>query len=472
MNPLKAVLASLVVLTACTSHAAEPAGSILFSQGVTTSQREGQPARIVGKGEKLEVGEVLSTGTNSFAVVQLDDGSRMTLRPGTVFTVEKFTQEQGKESAWMRLFKGGLRAITGLIGKRNPGGYELRSATATIGIRGTDFDARLCEKDCAQEAKQLGGQAAAPVPEKAVVARVALVKGTLSAAAPGAPARPLASGSPIYSGDVVETGRDGFAVLAFRDQSRFTLQSATRFAVENFHYEAKKNEGNALFRLLRGGLRAITGLIGKAQPSAFRMQTATATIGIRGTGFDAHCGGPCALEAPPARPPGAEPGSSPDDGLFVSTWDGVVEVLTAAGVKIVRVDEAVFVGAPNEVPRTLPALPGFMRDNPAPRPDGVPVDFQNLFGARTDAPEAPGFFVWVRDGHINVAADGRSFDLGRNESLYVGVTPDLVYRLEAPPVFMQFDSTPRPDASGAISGSVISPLRDPSGLSSDLECRM
>ena len=59
----------------------------------------------------------------------------------------------------------------------------------------------------------------------------------------------------------------------------------------------------AVLRLLRGGLRAFTGLIGKTQPRNVRFTTSVATIGIRGTGMDLSCQGSCAEEPGEAPPP-------------------------------------------------------------------------------------------------------------------------------------------------------------------------
>ena len=44
----------------------------------------------------------------------------MSVRPNSSFSVEEYAHGAGKESAIMRLFRGGIRAVTGLISKRNP----------------------------------------------------------------------------------------------------------------------------------------------------------------------------------------------------------------------------------------------------------------------------------------------------------------------------------------------------------------
>src|SRR5690606_37304570 len=130
--------------------APKPAGEIEYARGAATAQYGQQPPRLIGEGQGFNTGDVLSTSSKSFAVIKLNDGSRLTLRPGTQFIVEDINAVQNRNAnAVLRLFKGGVRAVTGFIGKSNRNGYKLHTPVATLGIRGTEFDARICEQqDC------------------------------------------------------------------------------------------------------------------------------------------------------------------------------------------------------------------------------------------------------------------------------------------------------------------------------------
>ena len=64
------------------------------------------------------------------------DGSRMTLRPDTVFRITQYTRGGDEESALLRLFRGGFRAVTGLVAKRGPDAFRVQTATSTI-VRGS-----------------------------------------------------------------------------------------------------------------------------------------------------------------------------------------------------------------------------------------------------------------------------------------------------------------------------------------------
>ena len=220
------VLFAALLSAVCGQVAAAPtAGEVLLARGAATAQQAGESGRLLGKGSTIFEGDVVTTGVRSVAVLRLEDGTRITLRPGSKFPVESFSTEAGKESSVMSLFKGGLRAVTGFISKRNPRAVRLRTAVATIGIRGTEFDARLCGTDCADEAKERPGPAG----------RAGFVRGSVVASAGGgARSRNLRAGDAVYNGDRIVTGKGAYAVLAFRDKSRVTVLPNTEFHVENF----------------------------------------------------------------------------------------------------------------------------------------------------------------------------------------------------------------------------------------------
>jgi hypothetical protein len=57
--------------------------------------------------------------------------------------------EHSNNSFLLDLITGGLRSVTGLIGKTNPQGVRITTPTATVGVRGTDFELSLLDKDTA-----------------------------------------------------------------------------------------------------------------------------------------------------------------------------------------------------------------------------------------------------------------------------------------------------------------------------------
>ena len=91
-------------------------------------------------------GTTVTTGLNSRATIRLDDGHIVVLAENSEFVLNAFRFDRAapvSNNIVVQLLKGALRSFSGLIGGKNPGQFALRTATATIGIRGTDFSVML-----------------------------------------------------------------------------------------------------------------------------------------------------------------------------------------------------------------------------------------------------------------------------------------------------------------------------------------
>lgn len=127
-------------------------GTITHLSGLVSVQKP-DGNTLPGKvGAKVHAGDTLITGPGGYARMEMTDGGEMVLRPDSQLQVEgyKFVEAKPAEDSFVfRMLKGGLRTVTGLIGKRgNKDAYELKAHTATIGIRGTQFDLRVCQANC------------------------------------------------------------------------------------------------------------------------------------------------------------------------------------------------------------------------------------------------------------------------------------------------------------------------------------
>ncbi|MEX2198869.1 MAG: FecR domain-containing protein [Burkholderiales bacterium] len=120
-------------------------GQVQHLSGTLYVQRPDGSIRLLSEKSQVLVGDVVSTERDTYAQLNMTDGGRITLRPNTQLRIEGYQfsrEEPEKDSFVFSLLKGGLRAVTGLIGKRlDRDAYRLRTATATVGIRGTDFNA-------------------------------------------------------------------------------------------------------------------------------------------------------------------------------------------------------------------------------------------------------------------------------------------------------------------------------------------
>jgi hypothetical protein len=96
-------------------------------------------------------------------------------------------------------------------------------------------------------------------------------------------------GMTLPVGSTVTTEANSHAVLKFEDGTVVLLKENTSFQVQSYRYNPKAPENsNAIFNLVRGGLRLVTGLVTSRNRDAMRVATSHATIGIRGTEFTAE----------------------------------------------------------------------------------------------------------------------------------------------------------------------------------------
>jgi hypothetical protein len=136
------------------SHASS--GTVILAKGVVTATAADKSNRVLAKGAAIEEGDIINTANKSFAVIRMLDNTKLTLKPGTTIAIGKFSVEEGKEEGCINLVKGGLRTVTGLIGKRKPDSFQVDTPIASIGIRGTDFITRICAGDeCTVDEQEL-----------------------------------------------------------------------------------------------------------------------------------------------------------------------------------------------------------------------------------------------------------------------------------------------------------------------------
>jgi hypothetical protein len=95
--------------------------------------------------------------------------------------------------------------------------------------------------------------------------------------------RVLRQGDEVNQGDTVYTGSNSSLVMKFDDGQIAALTSNSRMSITSYQFNAQAQSGNVLLSLVNGGMRALTGLIGRRSPNQVTYRAATATIGIRGT---------------------------------------------------------------------------------------------------------------------------------------------------------------------------------------------
>ncbi|KKO61096.1 FecR protein [Janthinobacterium sp. KBS0711] len=165
----------------------------------------------------------------------------------------------------------------------------------------------------------------------------------------------LAIKSEVEQGDTLLTEKETYALIKLIDNSEITLKPNTSFVIEQFSYTAEQPDGDhAIFSLLKGGLRSVTGLLGKRNKERFEMKTPAATIGIRGTTFIASYVAPSAPL--PTAPPSAGQGMAP--GLYVHVIDGMIHVTNPVGTQNFAPGQFGYTPNFRQPPVLLPVNPG------------------------------------------------------------------------------------------------------------------
>jgi len=119
-------------------------------------------------------------------------------------------------------------------------------------------------------------------------ARVVLARGEVSVTDAQQARHELKKDDLVRVGDTVKTGPRGFVQLAFDDRMVLTLRFNSQLRVEAFHFDPNQpKDDQTVTELLKGGMRAVTGLLGSRSPEQVRFDTRVATIGIRGTVIEA-----------------------------------------------------------------------------------------------------------------------------------------------------------------------------------------
>ncbi len=190
----------------------------------------------------------------------------------------------------------------------------------------------------------------------------------------------LAVKSAILQGDTLITERGTYTRVQFLDNAEIVLRPGSEVVVAKYIYDEKKPENDAVaINLVKGGLRAVTGLVGKRNHDAVNFDTPTATIGIRGTTFVAQfcqndCGGTADIvrSAPPqavglpisspqgsvSQPSAPQPPPSMANGLYVQVLDGLIQVKNPAGSQLFGAGQFGFTPNFNTPPIILPQNPG------------------------------------------------------------------------------------------------------------------
>jgi hypothetical protein len=120
-------------------------GRIAVAKGEVLIERVGQTI-LAKAGTKLEEQDKITTAAHSKAQIIFTDETIITIGKNSVFKIDEYLFAENQEpKATFSFAKGAIRSITGKIGKIAPKKFQLKTKTATMGIRGTHFFAVVRE---------------------------------------------------------------------------------------------------------------------------------------------------------------------------------------------------------------------------------------------------------------------------------------------------------------------------------------
>ena len=171
--------------------------------------------------------------------------------------------------------------------------------------------------------------------------------------------RPAQKGQSVAEGESVVTSASGSVQIKMVDGGTIAVRPGSQMKLDTYRFSGKADGSErAAFSLLSGGLRAITGLIGKVNRQNYSIVTPTATIGIRGTDHEPTVVLPTSVGVEQRDPPG--------------TYDrvnvGATALTNSAGATLINPNQVGFAGITGAPPVILPKIPNLYQAGPVPKP--------------------------------------------------------------------------------------------------------
>lgn len=165
---------------------------------------------------------------------------------------------------------------------------------------------------------------------------------------------PLAKGAAVQVGDAITTGVASNAQLRMSDGAVIAIRAQSEFKINEYKFSGKEDGSEkANLSLVKGGVRAVTGTIGKTNQDNLKVNAVVATVGIRGTGFNInYCNGDCINKDK----------SAAKDGLYAGVFEGKISVTNQAGTETLGINQYLFVADKDAVPVRLSTPPNFLPD--------------------------------------------------------------------------------------------------------------
>jgi len=121
-------------------------GLVKVAKGTVTLQR-GSDRLPVAVGSPVHLSDVIVTGADGSAGITFSDNSLVSVGPNSVFAIDKYkfdtTTHAGEFEGNLR--QGRLAAVSGKMVKQSPESMKIRTPSAIMGVRGTEFVVQVDE---------------------------------------------------------------------------------------------------------------------------------------------------------------------------------------------------------------------------------------------------------------------------------------------------------------------------------------
>ncbi|HEX7037038.1 MAG TPA: hypothetical protein VF210_14780 [Pseudomonadales bacterium] len=115
--------------------------------------------------------------------------------------------------------------------------------------------------------------------EAAMIGRIQEVEGRVTITGTDGQSMTARVGTPVFHGDVIETGIDGAANIAFIDETAFALSEDSRLVVDEYVYDPSSEPTSSDYSFLKAIFVFTSGLLGRGD---IQVDTPIGAIGIRG----------------------------------------------------------------------------------------------------------------------------------------------------------------------------------------------
>jgi hypothetical protein len=138
-------LVSLLIITAGSGNgvAQENSAIILAARGDISVVANGN-SRPVKQGEIINEQEEVVAASRSFAMLQLFDGAKISLRPNSSMTIERFSYGSGEDAVTLVVSQGGIKIVAGAIINERPERFLIRTPTTLLSPNERESSLSLC----------------------------------------------------------------------------------------------------------------------------------------------------------------------------------------------------------------------------------------------------------------------------------------------------------------------------------------